>query len=99
MSTINVACSTARQYLRAPPPHQYNGRGRQRVMRHVTMVPWEKAWHGRIRVSLITRTGTITDNLTGLIWLKKKTVPNFYLRSGGALGNVASLNTNGTMKG
>src|SRR5262245_39263605 len=41
--------------------------------------------------------GTLTDNLTGLIWLKKANCAQFLPTFGQALANVASLNTNGTM--
>src|SRR5262245_16913851 len=43
--------------------------------------------------------GTITDNLTGLIWLKKGNCSQGLPTYGQALANVASLNTNGTMNG
>jgi Protein of unknown function (DUF1566) len=43
--------------------------------------------------------GTITDNLTGLIWLKKANCSQFLPTFGQALADVASLNTNGTMNG
>jgi uncharacterized protein DUF1566 len=44
--------------------------------------------------------GTITDNLTGLIWLKNGDCAQVSLTVvGDALANVASLNANGTMNG
>jgi Protein of unknown function (DUF1566) len=43
--------------------------------------------------------GTITDNLTGLIWLKKANCSQFLPTFGQALAEVASLNTDGTMSG
>src|SRR5262244_923009 len=43
--------------------------------------------------------GTITDNLTRLIWLKKAKCSQYLLTHTEALANVASLNTNGTMNG
>jgi len=43
--------------------------------------------------------GTITDNLTGLIWLKKANCAQFLPTFGQALVDVASLNTSGTMNG
>ena len=43
--------------------------------------------------------GTITDRLTGLIWLKNANCPNATRDSQTALNDVTSLNTNGTMNG
>lgn len=43
--------------------------------------------------------GTITDKLTGLVWLKKADCSQFLPTFGQALADVASLNTNGTMNG
>jgi len=43
--------------------------------------------------------GTITDNLTGLIWLKNANCPNLDRNWPTALADVASFNTNGTMNG
>jgi hypothetical protein len=43
--------------------------------------------------------GTITDNLTRLIWLKNANCPNLGRGRAQALADVASLNTNGTMNG
>jgi hypothetical protein len=44
--------------------------------------------------------GTITDNLTGLIWLKNANCPPIgIINWATALGYVASLNTDGTMNG
>jgi hypothetical protein len=43
--------------------------------------------------------GTVTDNLTGLIWLKNANCPNSPRNWQTALNDVASLNTNGTMNG
>jgi hypothetical protein len=43
--------------------------------------------------------GTITDNLTGLIWLKNANCPNTNRNWPTALNDVASLNSTGTMNG
>jgi hypothetical protein len=43
--------------------------------------------------------GTVTDNLTGLIWLKNANCPNATRTWQTALDDVAQLNTNGTMNG
>lgn len=43
--------------------------------------------------------GTITDNLTGLIWLKNANCPGGTRAWATALSDVASLNTGGTMNG
>ena len=43
--------------------------------------------------------GTITDNLTGLIWLKNANCPNLGRNWSTALADVGSLNTNSTMNG
>jgi hypothetical protein len=43
--------------------------------------------------------GTITDNLTGLIWLKNANCPNADRNWPTAIADVTSLNTNGTMNG
>lgn len=43
--------------------------------------------------------GTVTDNLTGLIWLKNAYVPNATRTWATALDDVVQLNTNGTMNG
>ena len=43
--------------------------------------------------------GTITDNLTGLMWLKNANCPNIDRGWAQALADVANLNTNGTMNG
>jgi hypothetical protein len=62
---------------------------------------------GAIRAGVILPTlrftdnanGTITDNLTGLIWLKNANCPNVGRDWAPALADVASLNTDGTMNG
>ena len=41
--------------------------------------------------------GTVTDNLTGLIWLKNANCPNASRNWSTALSDVTQLNTNGTM--
>lgn len=43
--------------------------------------------------------GTVTDNLTRLIWLKNANVPNSFRDWATALSDVAQLNTDGTMNG
>lgn len=43
--------------------------------------------------------GTVRDNLTGLIWLKKANAAGVTTNWAGALSLVVELNTNGTMKG
>src|SRR5262249_56455494 len=43
--------------------------------------------------------GTITDRLTGLIWLQNANCANDVRSSAQAFSDVASLNTNGTMNG
>ena len=43
--------------------------------------------------------GTVTDNLTGLMWLKNANVPNAGRNWATALSDVVQLNTNGTMNG
>ena len=43
--------------------------------------------------------GTVTDNLTGLIWLKDANCANATRNWSTALSDVVSLNTNGTMNG
>ena len=43
--------------------------------------------------------GTVTDNLTSLIWLKNANVPNAKRNWATALSDVDQLNTNGTMNG
>lgn len=43
--------------------------------------------------------GTVTDNLTGLIWLKNANVPGTTRNWSTALSDVAQLNTDGTMNG
>ena len=43
--------------------------------------------------------GTVTDNLTGLIWLKNANVPNAKRDWATALSDVVELNTAGTMNG
>jgi hypothetical protein len=43
--------------------------------------------------------GTLTDNLTGLIWLKKADCSQFLPTFGQALADVTSLNTTGAMNG
>ena len=43
--------------------------------------------------------GTVTDNVTGLIWLKEANCPNASRNWQTALADVVQLNTNGTMNG
>ena len=43
--------------------------------------------------------GTVTDNLTGLIWLKNANCPNDFRTWTTVLSDVAQLNTDGTMNG
>ena len=43
--------------------------------------------------------GTITDNLTGLIWLKNANCPNRYINWPTARTYIAELNSTGTMNG
>jgi hypothetical protein len=43
--------------------------------------------------------GTVTDNMTGLIWLKNNDCPEVWRTWSQALTDVAQLNTNGTMNG
>jgi len=46
-----------------------------------------------------TCNGTVTDNLTGLIWLRNVNCPNSVRDWSTALSDVTQLNTNGTMNG
>ena len=56
----------------------------------------KEAWRYQFRV-LPIRNGTITDNLTGLIWLKNANCPGYYVIWPTALSYVGELNSTGTM--
>lgn len=95
MSTINVQVLDCTPVSAAPAP----------VPRSGQTTSYAASDDGALQRGMVLPTprftdnsnGTITDNLTRLIWLKNANCPNVSRGWAQALADVASLNTNGTM--